>query len=351
MLETAFLDHSPDAVDTKSFPIRSRDWSVIGDFCRMNYMPYDTIPLERYTHPDAIMYSTEAGRIGMTRFCYGLPVRLENFAASSGKVMVLTTLSGALRHADGRSSYVTTEAGESFVVDFTRRTDHWLDGDDRHLQFNLTIPKDLIELTAMRWLGFVPDDDLWTCRLKIGGGRSTWMPLLEHAVDAITRAPTRAWRERVGAHIEEALCSELLLLWADAAGVRLDAATSPAAPHYVCAAEDFMRTHAHRAPTIGEVADAVGVSVRSLSGGFRRFRNTTPGDFLREQRLNGVRDALASAAPNQTVASIVGRWGYANFGVFAQAYHRRFGELPSSTLRRSRRHPAPSAKSAGGSRF
>jgi AraC-like DNA-binding protein len=34
------------------------------------------------------------------------------------------------------------------------------------------------------------------------------------------------------------------------------------------------------------------------------------------------------------VSSLAYVWGYINLGEFAKAYYRRFGELPSETLRR-----------------
>ena len=59
-------------------------------------------------------------------------------------------------------------------------------------------------------------------------------------------------------------------------------------------------------------------------------------DALREQRLQGVRAELLLASKRVTVNQIAAEWGFVNLGLFAQMYRRRFGELPSFTLKNKR---------------
>ena len=95
-----------------------------------------------------------------------------------------------------------------------------------------------------------------------------------------------------------------------------------------------MTDHAASLPTMGEVAAVAGTSIRSLTAAFRKFRNYAPSDFLREQRLQGVRRDLISSEAGKTVSMVAYRWGYISLGEFAKAYKARFGERPSETLRR-----------------
>ncbi|HMN73465.1 MAG TPA: helix-turn-helix transcriptional regulator [Rhodoblastus sp.] len=336
MFEKALL------VDSRGRPIQqhhrthSTDWDEVRHFCRSVYMPYRVQPLGRFSRPNATMYSARIGRITVTRFCYGVPIHLDQFDAAAGNILVLTTIRGGLRHMVERDATATTLCGESFVADCSR-TEYWLDGDEDHLQINLTIPHGIMEDAAHRFFGFVPDDRLWRARIKFGGEGSAWLALLEYAIRSIAEAPDQMQDDRIGAHVEEAICFQLLRNWAHGAGVDLTGGARMAAPGYVRAAEDYMERHALAAPTMGEVAAAAGVSVRALTGAFRRFRNTTPGAFLRERRLQGARDALAAASPGETVSAVASRWGYVNFGIFARSYRERFGELPSRTLGRARR--------------
>lgn len=337
MLENALL------LDASGQPIQqdrrtsSKDWDEVQEFCREVYMPYRVTPLGRRLKPNATMRSARVGRVTMTRFSYGVPIHLEDFDPAAGNILVLNTLRGGLRHMVDKTRDDVTGAGDSFVVDCSR-ADYWLDADDAHMQVNLTIPHDVVAEVAQRWYGFIPDDRLWTTRLKFGGANSPWIALLEYVSRSVQADCARVADGRIAAHLEETICLELLRAWAGGAGVSLETGARTAAPHYVRSAETMLAEMAREAPTIGAVAEALGVSVRTLSEGFRRFRGITPRDFLRNQRLDGLRADLLTAPPGATVTSIASGWGYVNFGALAGTYRNRFGELPSQTLERARWH-------------
>jgi AraC-like DNA-binding protein len=99
-------------------------------------------------------------------------------------------------------------------------------------------------------------------------------------------------------------------------------------------AEQYVSTNVVQAPSVDQVAAAAGISARSLHGLFTKFRGVSPSEFIRDQRLRGIRKALRCAADGSTVGDIAAAWGYENFGNFAATYKKRFGELPSETLGR-----------------
>jgi AraC-like DNA-binding protein len=335
MLETALLYDAAGRPLRQDHRTRSTDWDEVQAFCRDVYMPYTVRPLGKLSRPKATMYSARVGRITVTRFSYGVPIHLQDFDPAAGNILVLNTLRGSLRHMVDASRDAMTGAGESFVADCSR-ADYWLDGDAAHMQLNLTIPHDVMEEMAFKWYGFVPDNRLWQARLKFGGPQSPWAALLDYVARSIALSPVQVESGAFGAHLEEALSVELLRAWAGEAGIRLEEGARAAAPHYVRAAEAYFEAMAREAPTIGAAAAHAGVSARAMSEGFRRFRGISPGAFLRERRLQGVRRDLVAAAPGETVASVASAWGYHNFGMFAAAYRERFGERPSDTLRRGR---------------
>jgi len=332
MLEDALLLDASGAPIIHNGRTNSRDWDEVEEFCRAVYMPYRVRPLERFSQPDATLLSAKAGRVTLTRFSYGTGIHLDKFDPEAGNILVLNTLHGALRHQT-EAEPVTTRAGESFVVDCSR-AEYWLDGDPDHMQFNLTIPHHVMEETAERWFGFVPDNALWTRRAKFGGPNSRWSLLLEYVARTLSADLPLPPNGAMARHLEEMICIDLLREWAAVAGVRLDHGARAAAPFYVRRAEEIMEAEAHDAPSIGEVAQRVGVSARTLSKGFRRFRGITPRSFLAARRLEGLRAELETAPPDQSIAQIAADWGYVNFGGLAGAYRRRFGELPSQTRAR-----------------
>ncbi len=334
MLEEALVRDFDGAPIRHAGRTRSTDWDEVQEFCRSVYMPYRVQPLERLSRPDATMISAKAGRVTMTRFSYGTGIHLDRFDPEAGNILVLNTLRGALNH-QSEAAPVQTGPGESFVVDCSR-TDYWLDGDPDHMQFNLTIPHKVMEETAERWFGFVPDDALWTSRVKFGGPGSAWLQLLEYAARTLNGPGAMPADGALGRHLEEIICLELLRQWAGGAGVALENGARTAAPWYVRQAEEIFSTEARDAPLVGEVAQRVGVSARTLSGGFRKFRGVTPRAFLAARRLEGFHADLGSAEGDRTVSDIASDWGFVNLGALAGRYARRFGERPSQTRARAK---------------
>jgi AraC-like DNA-binding protein len=84
-----------------------------------------------------------------------------------------------------------------------------------------------------------------------------------------------------------------------------------------------------------EMAQAVGVSQKTLELAFREVMNTTPGKYLVLTRLNHAHHALAYADKTSTsVTDVAMSLGFSHMGRFAGAYKQLFGELPSETLER-----------------
>ena len=87
--------------------------------------------------------------------------------------------------------------------------------------------------------------------------------------------------------------------------------------------------------TVGDIAAAVGLSVRALDDGFRRHVGVSPMRYLRHVRLDRARAELLRSDPEQTTATFVAQnWGFDHYGRFAAEYRQRFGCSPSETLRR-----------------
>jgi AraC-like DNA-binding protein len=101
-------------------------------------------------------------------------------------------------------------------------------------------------------------------------------------------------------------------------------------------AVDFMRANMHQPLTLTEVAEATGISVRSLQYGFRRFRNITPLTYLREMRLEAAQAELSSPLNMLSINDVALKWGFTHMGHFAARYRAAYGETPSETARLGR---------------
>jgi transcriptional regulator GlxA family with amidase domain len=104
-------------------------------------------------------------------------------------------------------------------------------------------------------------------------------------------------------------------------------------PRTVHRAITMMEDDPGRPYTVTELADAAGVSVRSLQQAFRRHTGQAPTEYLRDLRLTRAHLDLVTADPAQvTVADVAQRWGLTHLGRFAAAYRARYGVNPSTTL-------------------
>lgn len=120
-----------------------------------------------------------------------------------------------------------------------------------------------------------------------------------------------------------------------------DAIFSPRAlpaPRVVRRVIDLIDSTPEKSFTVADLAEFAGVSERSLHAAFRRELGTSPMSYVRHRRLDQARDELLQLGPaaGTNVTDIALRYGFAHTGRFAAAYRERFGEPPSTTLRRCR---------------
>jgi AraC-like DNA-binding protein len=109
------------------------------------------------------------------------------------------------------------------------------------------------------------------------------------------------------------------------------------APAHVKRVEEFLRAQPDREVSVVELAAIAGVSLRALQDGFKRFRNSTVTEAIREARLAYWRKLLESPPHGAGVGTLALAAGLTHLGRAAALYYKRYGETPSETLRRSRR--------------
>jgi AraC-like DNA-binding protein len=136
-------------------------------------------------------------------------------------------------------------------------------------------------------------------------------------------------------HVEEALLGQFLLVHHHANHRALSTPIAVASTtRVVRQACEFIHDRHDEPLTVGDVAQAVGVSVRTLQACFRKGLGTTPTQYLRSFRLEAAHATLEAAAPGSSVTEVAFQHGFAHLGRFAADYRARFGERPSDTMRR-----------------
>ena len=90
-------------------------------------------------------------------------------------------------------------------------------------------------------------------------------------------------------------------------------------------------------PKTTELADQVGVSVRTLQSATQAICGMSPHRYSRVLRLWSVRRQLRTGPAGRSVKSCAIAHGFWHLSEFAASYRAAFGELPSETLYRSLR--------------
>ena len=98
--------------------------------------------------------------------------------------------------------------------------------------------------------------------------------------------------------------------------------------------EEWIEAHLHEAITLGRLCEVAGVGGRCLQKAFLDRRGSSPMQFVTERRLAAARALLSSCEPGREVTSIATACGFTHMGRFSTIYRLRFGESPSTTVRR-----------------
>jgi AraC-like DNA-binding protein len=180
----------------------------------------------------------------------------------------------------------------------------------------------------------------WTLRWK---GRSLETRMVRDCLDTLAGD----WSASETGQTDRAAKILLMLLPESLEAERPDPGSAEA-PWYVTATERFLAERLDSPLCIRSLAQASGISARTLHEGFRRYRGCTPMQFLRQRRMEAVRDALLHPNPTTSVTDTALRCGFTHLGRFSSYYERIFGELPSETLSlaRARRQSRPAGMSA-----
>jgi transcriptional regulator GlxA family with amidase domain len=109
----------------------------------------------------------------------------------------------------------------------------------------------------------------------------------------------------------------------------------------VARAMAYIQTHYAGIHAIADVANACGVSIRTLESAFQSEVDQTPSEALRNCRLEEARRKIMHDR-DRGITEIALACGFNHLGRFSGAYRSRFGILPSA-------EQAGAAEAAGGS--
>lgn len=161
------------------------------------------------------------------------------------------------------------------------------------------------------------------------GWRSLLTTLLLHS-----RMPAMPGRlNPVVAHIERSLLTSLLVTQRHSYSAELFGDGLATSNRDVKRVVELIESEPETAYTVGDLARVAGVSSRSLQSAFQRDLGVSPMAYLRQVRLERVREDLLLG--RGLVSEVAFHWGFTNLGRFATQYRARYGEQPSETIARN----------------
>jgi AraC-like DNA-binding protein len=284
---------------------------------------------------DATLHAVAAGPITLGHLHISYEAELV-VHASAPRFLIAAPLHGGTVVRTGARSFDATPS-RAVVIQPGRPTTMLCQEASSHLVIGIEQQALLVHLS--RLVGRSVDRPLvFDPELHLDAGAATRWNLALGILEAELAEGTSLLRSGIGsAQLEEFLMSSLLYghqstyseIISQPAGLERRALT---------AARDYIEANLADRLTLGAVAAAAGVSVRTLQASFRSELRTTPTSYIRSRRLAMAHGDLSDPGGRAaTVTDVATRWGITHLGRFAAEYRTRYGESPSQTLRRQRR--------------
>jgi AraC-like DNA-binding protein len=141
-------------------------------------------------------------------------------------------------------------------------------------------------------------------------------------------------RDRQMAAVESEFATQFLLA-ANQAGAPLDGQDKAPNAVAIQRAQDWIMSNLAEQITRAELCAISGLHVRTLTRGFGLKYGVGPIQFVRDRRLDAVRNTLlAGTADEISVTRVAEDYGMYHLGRFSHDYRLRFHELPTRTLKR-----------------
>jgi AraC-like DNA-binding protein len=293
---------------------------------------HDLVPQARARSVDMKLRSLHRGDVGIEYLDYGAEVRinpqgLENFH------LVQIPLAGHA-HMDVGSFAVESSPRTASVPPLDRPFSMTWDRGTPHLI--VYVRRLALASVAEQLYGDNPHDGVnlgYAMDLTGSAGRAFLRSVVELHDDMISQASNAApvFVQRL---LVDTMLSRLLMAMDNSAAKEVGL-NPDSESRLIRRFRDLLERHASEELAVPDIAENLGVSVRTLQLALRSEVGATPSELLRRVRLDRAREMLLAAEPGQeTIISIAERCGFSHQGRFSALYLDTFGELPSASLRR-----------------
>ncbi|MGW4482959.1 AraC-like ligand-binding domain-containing protein [Amycolatopsis sp. NPDC004368] len=299
----------------------SGDPDEVTQACTAALRPHRLLVHSRHARLATRLEHLAAGPISVNRLRYGADVTVAPAVPEEDNFLLTLPVAGSAKFTYGRDT-AELAPGRPAVVGPYR--EFRLDIDSAFDQLIVRMDRRCVERTARRINGVAKAGPV-----DLPLSQPEQPAFLYRLLESVVSLPTLGLaRPEVGQQLGELVIESFLL-----SQRRPDDEPERTPSAQVRRAMEYLLDHLAEPIGLSEVARRCGTSLRSLQAGFRRDLDTTPGQWLRAQRLDRARRLLAAGEPGTTtVTGVAAECGYFHLGEFAAQFKARFGVTPSAVL-------------------
>lgn len=258
-----------------------------------------------------------------TRDCYTLEFALEGLTS--------------VQH---RRKYFSVSHGGCGVITSPNEATEWTDFGNPYRAMSVALDKGAIEakfraLTGRDQVHGIVFDPLIDTRSP--SGRS-FLSLISGLYEAVEDNNSILDHQLNAAAAEDLIVTSLLTSFDHSHTHLLDLQVASGNSRALRAAMEYLEAHSEEVLAVDHVANAVGISIRSLQRTFRELKGMSPTQYLREVRLEKARARLSDPYSNEAVTDVALGCGFSHLGAFSVEYKRKYGESPSETRLSAKRY-------------
>ncbi|WP_458107839.1 AraC family transcriptional regulator [Arthrobacter sp. R3-55] len=291
------------------------------------FCSHELAPRTRQASVDMKLRSLHRGDVGIEFLDYGADVRIEPEGLQDFH-LVQIPLAGHASMQVGAST-VDSNPAMATVPPLDRPFSMSWDSGSPHMI--VYVRRSALERVAWQLTGTAPGGLGYGMDLSGTAGRAFLRAVVELHDDMISQ-PESAAPAFVQGLLADSMISRLLMAMEPPGGESRDVDSES---RLVRECRELLEKHAFEELTVPDIAECLGVSVRTLQTALRAETGATPSDMLRSIRLDRAREMLLEANPReQSVTAVAELCGFTHQGRFSALYVKAFGELPSESLRR-----------------
>ncbi len=327
--------HDCDVTVTEMFSehnlFRTRDLDQAREEVARVFCPHKLTTSDKSGLVNTVHNSVKREKVSLNYLDYGAEVHIEPGELGSFFLVQIPLSGGSLVHCGNQ--VVESNPRMATIPNPTEKLEMtWLD-QSPHLLVH--IPRPVLE---SRLSELIQRDLTVPLRFELGMDLerpqlAAWRKLVDLLASGVSSNQYQ-FHEGVHNQIEDMVITGLLMSHDHNYSACISSHAEPLTPRSVRVVIEYCQDASQSMPTVSELAQVAGVSVRSLQETFRNYVGLTPTQYLRDYRLRQVQKELTThGSLFHSVSECAMHWGFTHLGRFSQQYADRFGELPSVTLR------------------